>query len=209
MLKLKMMRRLLTAFCLMIWAAAFAAAQGDRIEPGSRVGKITLGMTRQSVHKTLGSPDGTFQFPAGVHGDYWTSSTRGESLQISYSAGRVFQIEVTSDSFSTAHGLTTRSSLAQIQKSYPRLRKTAYFRDNTFGTAVNYYEATRQGITFVFVNPDSTTPAGNFKPYSIIIHEPGRHAVTPTMQTRTATGSSPDARWPIFRMAERKERDRE
>lgn len=179
MFKLKMTGRPMLACCLMIWAAAFAAAQGDRIEPGSRVGKITLGMTREAVHKTLGSPHGTFRLPAGVPGDYWTSSAGGESLQISYSAGRVFQIEVTSDSFSTARGLTARSTLAQIQKSYPRLRKTAYFRDNTFGTAVNYYEATGQGITFVFVNPDSTTRNGNFKPYSIIIHEPGRRAVTP------------------------------
>jgi hypothetical protein len=163
----------------MIGTAAFAVAQSYEIEPGSRVGRIGLGMTRQMVHRTLGRPQGTFHLAsAAVEGDYWQSNATGDALQISYRAGKVFQIEVTSNRFRTPEGLTTGSSLREVRKAYRQLRKTGYFRDDTSGTAVNYYEATARGITFTFVNMDSTTDPGNFKPYSIIIHSPGRSAVT-------------------------------
>ncbi len=102
----------------------------------------------------------------------------GKSLHIGYSAGKVFQIEATSNSFSTPEGLTTQSSLAEVRKFYGNLRRTSYFRDNTNGTVVNYYEATGRGITFTFVNLDSTTEPDNFKLYAIIVHAPGRRAVT-------------------------------
>lgn len=184
----KLIGRLTLACCLIFLTATavVAAAEGHAIEPGSRIGKIRLGMTRPQVHATLGQPDGIYSLPGGVPGDYWSSSSNGEFLHISYSAGKVFQIEVTSSSFSTPEGLTTQSSLAEVRKVYGRLRRTSYFRDNTNGTAVNYYEAVARGITFTFVNLDSTTEPDNFKLYAIIVHAPGRRAVT-------ADDSDPDS----------------
>ncbi|HVG35974.1 MAG TPA: hypothetical protein VM911_23170 [Pyrinomonadaceae bacterium] len=171
-------RRVALLSCVMLGTAAFALAQSNEIEPGNRVGKIRLGMTRQSVHRTLGQPQGVFSLQRGVAGDYWHSNATGDALQISYRAGKVFQIEITSNRFSTPEGLTTESSLREVRKAYGPLRKTAYFRDNTGGTTVNYYEAAGRGITFMFVNMDSTTDPGNFKPFSIIVHARGQSAVT-------------------------------
>ena len=181
MFGLKIIRRLTLACCLILltaMAAAVAAAQSHAIEPGNRIGKIRLGMTRKAVHAKLGQPDGIYRLAIGVTGDYWSSSRGGDSLHISYSAGKVFQIEATSNSFSTPEGLTTQSSLDEVRKFYGNLRRTSYFRDNTNGTVVNYYEATGRGITFTFVNLDSTTTPDNFKLYAIIVHAPGRRAVT-------------------------------
>ncbi len=182
MFGLKIIRRLTLACCLILLtamaAAATAATQSRGIEPGNRIGKIWLGMTRKAVHAKLGQPDGIYLFASGVTGDYWSSSRAGDSLHISYSAGKVFQIEATSNSFSTPEGLTTQSSLAEVRKAYGNLRQTSYFRDNTNGTVVNYYEVTRRGITFTFVNLDSTTTPDNFKLYAIIVHAPGRRALT-------------------------------
>jgi hypothetical protein len=171
-------RRLALLSCLMLGAAAFALAQSHEIEPGNRVGKIRLGMTRQTVRRRLGPPEDVFRLPGGVAGDYWQSNSTGDALHISYRAGKVFQIEVTSNRFSTPEGLTTESSLLEVRKAYGPLRKTAYFRDNTGGTAVNYYEAAGRGITFMFVNRDSTTDPFDFKPFSIIVHAPRSSAVT-------------------------------
>lgn len=171
-------RRLMLLSCMILGAAAFALAQGQEIEPGNRVGKIRLGMTRQSVHRTLGQPQGVYHLSRGMAGDYWQSNDTGDALQIGYRAGKVFQIEVTSNRFSTPEGLTTESSLREVRKAYGPLRKTAYFRDNTGGTAVSYYEAAGRGITFTFVNRDSTTDPGNFKSFSIIVHARGQSAVT-------------------------------
>jgi hypothetical protein len=171
-------RRLALLSCMMFGAAAFAFAQSHEIEPGNRIGKIRLGMTRQAVHRTLGQPQGIFHLASGVEGDYWQSNATGDALQISYRAGKVFQIEVTSNRFSTPEGLTTESSLPEVRSAYGPLRKTAYFRDNTGGTAVNYYEAAGRGITFTFVNRDSTTDPFDFKPFSIIVHAPRSSAVT-------------------------------
>lgn len=174
----RIISRLALLLCLLFGAYAFASGQSQGIEPGSRVGKIRLGMKRQVVHRTLGQPQGVFQLASGAAGDYWQSNATGDALQIGYRAGKVFQIEVTSNRFSTPEGLTTGSSLPEVRKAYGPLRKTSYFRDNTGGTAVNYYEAAGRGITFTFVNRDSTTDPGNFQLFSIIVHSPRSRAVT-------------------------------
>ena len=178
MFGLKIIRRLTLSCCLILLTASAAAAEGHAIEAGNRIGKIRLGMTRRAVHARLGQPAGTYRLPSGAPGDYWTSSAGGESLHIHYGAGKVFQIEATSSSFATPEGLTTQSSLTEVRKVFGRLRRTSYFRDNTNGTAVNYYEAVGRGITFTFVNLDSTTQPDNFKLYSIIVHAPGSRAIT-------------------------------
>jgi len=178
MFRFGIIRRLMLFSWVMLGTAAFAVAQSHEIEPGNRIGKIRLGMTRQTVHRTLGPPQGVFRLAGGVAGDYWQANETGDALQISYRAGKVFQIEVTSNRFSTPEGLTTESSLREVRKAYGPLRKTAYFRDNTGGTAINYYEAAGRGITFMFVNRDSTTDPFNFKLFSIIVHATQSSAVT-------------------------------
>lgn len=173
-----MTRNLTLASCLLLMIALPVAAQDFKIEPGRRIGKIELGMTRPMVHKALGKPAATYRMSGGKRtGDVWMANT-GNDVRIVYRAGKVIQVKVTSSSFSTPVGLTTNSSLAEVQKHHGNLRKTRHFVHNSGGVLIDYYDDVRRGIAFEFTSVDSETQ--DFKPYAIVVHRPGQRVIPET-----------------------------
>ncbi len=170
----KALTRLIHAGCLIALATLAVAAQDFAIKPGRSIGKIELGASRRAVHDALGKPGGSYRMSGGLSGEYWSANT-GNDVRIIYRAGKVVQIKITSQSFSTPEGLTTASSLADVRRSYRRLRKTLHFVRGSGGGFIEYYDAVREGISFEFVALSSDTD--NFKPYAIIIHQPGRRVI--------------------------------
>src|SRR5581483_6499990 len=88
----------------------------------------------------------------------------------------VKQISVTSANFTTPEGLSTSSSLADVEKYYQSLKKNSYFVHGSGGGLVNYYDDIDKGIAFEFSAADSPQP--EFKAYAIIVHRAGE-SVTP------------------------------
>src|ERR1044072_5297345 len=111
---------------LLISATAVATAQNFKIEPGHSAGKIALGISRQEVHRILGQPSATYSLQGKLTGDVWMANT-GNDVRIVYRNGHVIQVKVTSASFKMPQGLTTASSLAEVQKQHPKLRKSSHF----------------------------------------------------------------------------------
>ena len=181
----KMIRNLILASCLLLMIALPVAAQDFKIEPGRKIGKIVLGMTRPVVHQTLGKPAASYRLSGGKWtGDVWMANT-GNDVRIVYRAGKVIQVKVTSSSFSTPEGLTTNSSLAEVQKHHGNLRKTRHFVHGSGGGLIDYYDDVRRGIAFEFTSVASETP--NFKPYAIVVHRPGQHVI-PENDEEVVTG---------------------
>jgi hypothetical protein len=176
---LKATVRLIIVGCLVTLAALAASAQDFAIKPGRSIGKIELGMSRQSVHDALGKPGGSYRMSGRLMGEYWSANT-GNDVRIIYRAGKVIQIKVTSQSFFTPEGLTTASPLATVRRSYKRLRKTRHFVRNSGGGLIEYYDAIREGISFEFVS--LTFEAQDFKPYAIIVHQSGRRVIPESVE---------------------------
>jgi hypothetical protein len=149
---------------------AGAAAQDYDIVPGSRIGKIEIGMSRQVVHDALGLPTGSYRLRArGYRGEYWISSSDNTLRVIYDAAGRVSQVSVTSTHFTTPEGLTTQSSLADV-KSHYKILKVLHF---TARADIDYYDAVRQGITFEFTQRYDAHSPQAMRLYAILIHKQG------------------------------------
>lgn len=170
MVRLKMFRRLLIAACLTFLFVAGVAAQDHAIVPGSRIGKIEIAMSRQAVHTMLGNPTGDYRMRArGYRGEYWISSS-DNTLRVIYDAAwRVYQVSVTSPSFTTPEGLTTKSSMADINSHYKNL-KVLHF---TARGDIDYYDAVRQGIAFEFTQRYDAHSPQAMRLYAILIHKQG------------------------------------
>jgi hypothetical protein len=170
MVRLKMFSRLLLAACLVLLFVAGAAAQDYDIAPGSRIGKIEIGMSRQAVHSTLGNPTGAYRMRArGYRGEYWISSS-DNTLRVIYDvAGRVYQVSVTSPRFTTPEGLTTQSSMDDIKQHYRNLKVLRFAARGD----IDYYDAVRQGIAFEFTQRYDAHSMQAMRLYAILIHKPG------------------------------------
>ncbi len=162
----------LWACCLTLLSVASVKAQGEyEIVPGQRIGLIEMGMNRQAVHSKLGQPTGTYNLPGRGRGDYWISSDNSNTLRVYYtSAGRVYQISVTSPRFTTPEGFNSSSSLAAIQRSYGRLK---VLRVSARGDIDYYYDAPR-GISFEFTDQlDAHSSPLVMRGYAVLIFRPG------------------------------------
>jgi hypothetical protein len=182
MTRLKMFRSLMLACCLLLLFVTAASAQDYDIMPGSHVGKIEIGMSRQAVHNTLGNPTGTYSLRArGYKGEYWFSSDNSNTLRVIYDpAGRVYQVSVTSPRFTTPDGLTTQSSLAEVKSHYKNLRALRLAARGD----IDYYDAVRQGIAFEFTERLDAHAGQTMRLYAILIHKHGG-AVMPEPDERS------------------------
>jgi hypothetical protein len=171
----KIARKLIWAGCISLLVASSVSAQEFRIEPGRRIGKVALGKARGAVHRMLGKPSATYRVGGGVlTGDVWMADT-GNDVRVIYYRGVVIQIKVTSPRFSTSDELTTNSSLAEVKKKHPNLRKTRHFVHGSGGGLIEYYDDVERGIAFEFTSVASETT--NFKPYAIIVHRAGKPVI--------------------------------
>jgi hypothetical protein len=160
------------AFCLLLLFAASASAQDYDVVPGQGIGFIEIGMSRQTVHGKLGKPSGTYTLPGrGNRGDYWFSSDNSNTLRVFYNAaGRVYQISVTSPRFTTPEGLNSRSSLAEIRRSYGNLK---VLRVTARGD-IDYYYDSRRGIAFELTDQsDAHSSPLMMKTYAVLVFRKG------------------------------------
>ena len=122
----------------------------NRIVPGQSVGQIHLGETIDSVEHNLGKADKS----DGAMGHFWNSwtSPAGDELTV-FSVrtekdvqAHVRQIRVTNPWFSTANGISTRSSSAQIRREFPQIRASGYYQNKS--GRVDVYDDTKRGVAF-------------------------------------------------------------
>ena len=143
----------------LLFAAAVCA--GDfMIAPGQRIGTVTLGMDRTSVHTLLHTPSTTHTAPHGLVLDTWLGHQRLKSyeggkgplkhdyLTVFFRNGHAVQIEVSAPKFKTASGQSTRSSGSNFAKRYPNYL-TPHFAGQS-GPYVDYH---------VTEDPNGSSPA--------------------------------------------------
>lgn len=168
----RMIGKLVGACCLALLFALCVSAQEYDVVPGQRIGFIEIGMSRQTVLGKLGKPSGTYSLPSrGNRGDYWFSSDNSNTLRVFYNgAGRVYQISVTSPSFKTPDGLTSRSGLADIRRAYKNLK---VLKVSARGD-IDYYYDSRRGIAFEVTDQmDAHSSPLVMRPYALLVFRPG------------------------------------
>lgn len=167
----KMINKIVVAICFVLLFVASASAQEYDVVPGQRIGSIELGMSRQTVHEKLGKPSGTYSLQGhGNRGDYWSSSDNSNTLRVFYdAAGRVYQISVTSPRFTTSEGLNSRSSLAEIRRSYGNLK---VLRVSARGD-IDYYYDSRKGIAFELTDQLDAHSSLVMKTYAALVFRKG------------------------------------
>ncbi|HEX8890270.1 MAG TPA: hypothetical protein VF779_14020 [Pyrinomonadaceae bacterium] len=162
--------KLIVACCLALMFVASVAAQENEVVPGKRIGWIEIGMSRQMVLGKLGQPSGTYSLARRGRGDYWFSSDNSNTLRVFYNAaGRVSQISVTSPSFKTPEGLSTRSGLADIRRAYKNLK---VLKVSAKGD-IDYYYDSRQGIAFEITDQMDAHSSLAMRPYALLVFKPG------------------------------------
>lgn len=150
------------------------AAPGDlRIAPARGIGKVRLGMTRVQVHADLGRPRETNRWGGGIIEERWSRKPKNDGdfppyVSVLYQQDRVVQVEVSSRDFSTAGGVSTKSTFKEIRAAYPKLRVTEYLYEDARGL---YYDDRDEGIAFYVGGQDYIRP--EYSPEAIIVHRPG------------------------------------
>lgn len=164
---------------LMVMLSTAARAGDYAILPNRGIGKVTLGATRQAVHKRLGKPDKTDQL-RGVMDDLWVLQKsadpydKPQRIEVLYRAGKVIQIEVTLPQFATPKGISTRMNIKQIKTRYKNLRVSDYLYDDASGSGHHnyYFDSVPTGIAFEFEGyQELLSPLS--KPTTIIVHRAG------------------------------------
>jgi hypothetical protein len=149
----------------------------ELIVPGKSIGKINLGMTDSLLGVVLGKAD----MSDAAMGKAWLTwygkkpdehNNKTElNIFTSYKDTSmrekiVQQVRTTSSFFSTASGLHIYSSLDDIKKQFPQLKKAATYNDSS--RTIIIYDEQQQGIAF------EMAPANQQEICTgIIIHEPG------------------------------------
>jgi hypothetical protein len=150
----------------------------ELIVAGKSIGKINLGMNDSLLGVVLGKAD----MSDAAMGKAWLTwygkkpdehNNKTElNIFTSYKDTSmrekvVQQVRTTSSFFSTASGLHVYSSLQDIKKQFPQLKKAATYNDSSSRTIIIYDEQ-QQGIAF------EMAPANQQEICTgIIIHEPG------------------------------------
>lgn len=146
-----------------------ASAQNDYlITPGRSIGKIALDMPRSQVHELLGKPLTTSALN-GVQVDTWGTTGGDDFAQVYYRADKAAQIEVAASKFVTANGLSTKSTLAQVQKALPKAKQTLR-RTSGEGESneMRYLDDAQSGVTFAFAQNTG---------FTVMVHRTGENAI--------------------------------
>ena len=162
---------LFAGFSTACWAAA--AEDDNTIRPGIGLGEVKLGMKQDAVRKIVGKPDGSYELPTGEKVDYsvWKDK-KPSTIRLIYSKGsnKLLQINCEAPAPATADGISLKSSMAEIKKTYGDLHVAEYGSGKAFE---DYYDNVKKGIAFEFTGDK---PKGKTL-YSIIVHIPGSHVL--------------------------------
>jgi hypothetical protein len=179
-------------------AVAKSVASAWLIVPGQRIGKVKIGMPRQTVQQLLGTPRSSAHLQDGALLERWASSKPSEkSLELFYLAdfvtvyyrdGRVVQIDASSPSFKLVNGLSTLNSANDFAGIYPTSsvweKKLTYLHKDDGGIPatkhfVCYDDATEKGIAWRYGWWGNLAPDGDpASPLEMIsVHVPSTPAL--------------------------------
>ena len=147
-----------------------------QVEPGFRIGKIELNMERPKVHTALGRPLNTYSI-GDVTFDLWGSPKSDNYVEVAFRGNKAVQIEASSPKFATADkGMTTKSTLAELQKAYKLNKQKHTDSDTESGEPqiTYYYNDNTAGVSFLSLDDK--------KCHSVIVHKPGSEIITPQGQ---------------------------
>ncbi len=212
------MNKLIWPLLLAVLLFAPAAFAGDfLIVPGQRIGTVTLGMDRASVHTLLHAPSTTHQ----AHGmvlDTWLShgpaaspdarySLKHDYLTVFFRNNHAVQMEISAMKFKTANGLSTRSSARAFDKQYPHFQEphkqpdgNPYVWDNSDPSAsspaakhfIAYGDAVREGIAWKYGAWGGLAPDPDpSEMESVIVHLPGQTVLLNPNDGRPYSGTGP------------------
>ena len=212
------MNKLIWPLLLAVLLFAPAAFAGDfLIVPGQRIGTVTLGMDRASVHTLLHAPSTTHQ----AHGmvlDTWLShgpaaspdarySLKHDYLTVFFRNNHAVQMEISAMKFKTANGLSTRSSARAFDKQYPHFQEphkqpdgNPYVWDNSDPSAsspaakhfIAYGDAVREGIAWKYGAWGDLAPDPDpSEMESVIVHLPGQTVLLNPNDGRPYSGTGP------------------
>ena len=150
-------------FLFLLSSTAFA---GDfRVVPGRRIGTVSLGMSRASVHARLHRPDTTRRLRNGLIMDTWLSHAllpksaaehgnylKRDYLTVFYQRDRAMQIEVSAPQFKTKNGLSTSSRVHDFAAQYTDARTPRFAADATLNWGDYHFNEAA-------VDPDGSSPA--------------------------------------------------
>jgi hypothetical protein len=149
------------------------------IEPGSRVGPLKLGDTREHVLELFPKKDEDQEWenPCGSTID-WVDTTnptgRGD-LFVRLKKGKVFQIESSTTRFHTSEGITTFDPGEKVAKAYKDLRAFTLLStpDPAHGSRpLVFWIDKKKGVAFVFAYYPKERKRYVFK---IIVFEPNKN----------------------------------
>src|SRR5207247_2636571 len=145
---------LLAAALMTATYAAKAAGQAQpvpapfRLVPAKSAGRLLLGATPAQIHAILGKPHTTRRWRTGLLDEEWPG-TKAQSNDVLpsaivlYRGGKAVQIEVAAPRFSTAQGISVKTTFREIRRRFPHLRASEYLYADWF--EINYDDV-RQGI---------------------------------------------------------------
>jgi len=178
-------RALLWGLVLVCLPPASVLAADNLIVPGGRVGKVFVGESSDDVHKDLGRPDSSdFAMSHGL--ETWISAANGVTNQLEIYSVRDFSrqgepltvkhIRVTSPAFSTSNGISTGSTLSEIQSSFKGARAVAYYMSGD-GGRVYVYDDVKHGIAFEVARGKGNLSATKSRCVAIVVHARGEKSV--------------------------------
>ncbi|MEW6733726.1 MAG: hypothetical protein AB1489_20530 [Acidobacteriota bacterium] len=173
--------RIVVTICFFL-ATIFSASKPDYIiEPGKRIGKISLSDTRTRVIKVLGRPKKQVLLGDKIRNDYWESVSR-DTVDIYYRDDKVIQISISSPAYKINNTIGTNTSFLDIKEAFNKLERYRYFIDlseergnsNAQGQLFyTYYDDVERGLAFVFIYERDGKVPDEGVPSNIIIHLPG------------------------------------
>jgi len=157
---------------------------GDLILPGDRIGALSLGTDLSALEDRMGGPAGRDASAPPYQAERWKADGHGgESGAVAANAlGDDLvscQVWTTSAKFSTAGGLHVGSTLGEIRRAFPKLRRITPDAESSRHGEI--HDALEQGIAFEF--PAGAAPSAAST--RVIVHAPGTN---PVLRPPTAAG---------------------
>jgi hypothetical protein len=159
-----------------VHATAEEDASEYTILPGLGIGPVKLGMNRIQITETMGKRDGKYSLPSGIKVEYaeWKDPNKTSTIRVFFSpSGKAVQFAFEADKPCTADGITTNSSLEEVTKKYPAVKRVKYRAKASY---IDYYDDIKKGIAFEFAG---AAVGGECKKqlYAILVHLPGKRVI--------------------------------
>jgi hypothetical protein len=127
------------------------------IVPGSKVGKVKIGMTTEALIKAIGEPDLSDAAMGKAWLTWYNNKNRSSQLDVytaykdsNMSEKTVELIRVSSKDLNTKDFIRVGASLGDIEKKFPELKYISHYRKDGTGEIVSLYADQKAGIAFEF-----------------------------------------------------------